>query len=463
MTTTLTAVPPLTRPIGAHATGTSSAAVRLIEDREVCWLDLVGDESGALDQAATSIAARGAEEGWRCGLPIVVRFNTTSSHPTDGIAALDGWGRLARALSNASGVVPSVGIIDGPVASGLALIVGLLDVVIMIEQSSLYISGPAAVSAMTGRQVRADQLGGTAAHTLTSGVAHLVSPDLDDAISLVGELLSFLPSNNAEPVPAVPAADPPERLCDDIAALVPDDPRAGYDIRDVVATVLDDHDLFELRGGFGRAMLCGLGRLGGIPVGVVANQPAHLAGAIDIPASQKAARFVQWCDALGLPIVTFVDTPGYLPGRDLEWEGMIRHGGQLAFAYAEASVPRLCVILRKAYGGAYIVMDCKAMGNDLCVAWPAAEIAVMGAAGAVQILESRRLGALSPADAELERLRIEADYAEHHLNPHRAAERGDVDAVIEPPSTRAVLCAALPSLMGKRSAPPACKHRNGPL
>jgi acetyl-CoA carboxylase carboxyltransferase component len=237
----------------------------------------------------------------------------------------------------------------------------------------------------------------------------------------------------------------------------------GYDVRHVIADLADDGDLLELGTGFGQAIVCGLGRLGGHPVGVVANQPCHLAGAIDIESSQKAARFVQWCDAFGLPLLTLVDTPGYLPGRDLEWGGMIRHGGQLAFAYAAASVPRLCVIMRKAYGGAFIVMDCKAMGNDLCLAWPRAEIAVMGAAGAIQVTEARRLTALPAGEAQLERSRLEAEYAERHLHPHEAARRGYVDAIIDPADTRAVLARALPSMLGKRAEPIRRKHRNGPL
>jgi acetyl-CoA carboxylase carboxyltransferase component len=234
-------------------------------------------------------------------------------------------------------------------------------------------------------------------------------------------------------------------------------------MRRVITELVDDGDLLELGGGFGQAMVCGLGRLGGLSIGIVANQPAHLAGAIDIASSQKAARFVQWCDALGLPLITLVDTPGYLPGRDLEWDGMIRHGGQLAFAYAAATVPRICVLMRKAYGGAYIVMDCKTMGNDLCVAWPRAEIAVMGASGAVQILEARRLAGLPTDEAAEVRSQLEDEYAERYLNPLEALARGYVDQVIDPAETRATLTRALPSLLGKRTAPATRKHSNGPL
>lgn len=461
----LTLAPPdqLLRPIGSHATGTSDASIRRLDGTDVCWIDLVGDDAASLAPSALAIAARAVDEAWRCGLPLVIRFSSVSSNPGDGVWTLHEWGRLAHAVSAASGVVPTIGILDGAVASGMSLLVGLLDVVVMVEGSRLYISGPAAVAAMTGTSVDPDELGGTPIHTDASGVAHLVAGDLDDATAWVAELLALLPPNNAEPPPATSPRDPTDRPCQRAAEAVPDDGRSAYDVRDVLTDVLDDGDLVELRGRFGPAIVCALGRLGGHPVGVVANQPAHLAGAIDIPSSQKAARFVQWCDAFGLPIVTFVDTPGYLPGRDIESDGIIRHGGQLAFAYAAASVPRLCVILRKAFGGAFIVMDSKTMGNDLCVAWPGAEIAVMGAAGAVQILEGRRLAALDAARQQAERAVREAAYSAAHLNPNRAAARGDVDAVIDPTSTRAVLCAALPSLLGKRRDPIVRKHRNGPL
>lgn len=459
----LDALVPRNRPIAVHACAFSDAAIRVLDGREVCWVNLVGDGHGAIGAPSGRIAARAVDDAASVGFPVVVRFRAASCRPDEGIDALDGWGRLARALAAASGVVPTVGIIDGSVASGLSLVVGLLDAVIMVRDSTLYISGPTAVQATTGRRVSADQLGGAASHSISSGLPHVVADDLADAVAATAELLSFLPSNNVDGASQAATMDPPDRLCHRLAGLVPDDARAGYDVRDVIAEVFDDHDFLETRAGFGRAMVCGFGRLAGVSVGVIANQPAHLAGAIDIPASQKAARFVQWCDAFGLPIVTFVDTPGYLPGRDLEWDGMIRHGGQLAFAYAEASVPRLCVILRKAYGGAYIVMDCKSMGNDLCVAWPGAEIAVMGAAGAVQITAARSLAGLASHDAESARVELEAAYAAEHLNPHRAAERGDVDEIIDPTDTRAVLCAALPSLLGKRREPIARKHRNGPL
>jgi acetyl-CoA carboxylase carboxyltransferase component len=255
-------------------------------------------------------------------------------------------------------------------------------------------------------------------------------------------------------------SDPPVRRSDRLVDMVPEDPRRGYDIRSVIEELVDHGEMIELSPAFGPAMVCALARLDGMPVGFVANQPARMAGAIDIESSQKAARFVNWCDAFGVPLVTLVDTPGYLPGRDLEWEGMIRFGGQLAFAYAGATCPRVSLILRKAFGGAYIVMDSKTMGNDAAYAWPAAQLAVMGAPGAVQILHGRSLG---KDDDGSHRAALEAEYTATHLNPADALQRGLVDAVVDPGDTRRVLCGAIRSLRDKRPTLPERRHSNGPL
>jgi propionyl-CoA carboxylase beta chain len=294
-------------------------------------------------------------------------------------------------------------------------------------------------------------------------VATLVVEDEDAATWAVADLLSYLPSNNCEAPPACPA-DTVERLCVTAANAVPATPTASYDVRTVVADVVDDSSFLELRASYARNLVTGLARLAGQPVGIVANQPQQLAGTLDIAASQKGARFVQWCDAFNLPLVTFVDTPGYQPGKDLEWRGIIRHGAALVHAYAAATVPRLGVVLRKAYGGAYIVMDCKTLGNDYCCAWPGAEIAVMGAPGAVAILEGKRLAVIDDVD---ERARLcadlEDDYQRRHCTPDAAIERGFVDEVIDPRETRRVLCGALRALANKRESLPRRRHANGPL
>jgi acetyl-CoA carboxylase carboxyltransferase component len=295
-------------------------------------------------------------------------------------------------------------------------------------------------------------------------VASLVVDDEDAITWAVADLLSYLPSNNCEAPPAYTSTDAVERRCTTAADLVPATSTASYDVRRVVADVVDGDSFLELRAAYAPNLITGLARLGGQPIGVVANQPQQLAGTLDIAASQKGARFVQWCDAFNLPLVTFVDTPGYQPWKDLEWRGIIRHGAELVHAYAAASVPRLGVVLRKAYGGAYIVMDCKALGNDYCCAWPGAEIAVMGAPGAVAILEGKRLAAVPNVDERVRlRIELEDDYERRHCTPHAAAERGFVDEVIDPRETRRVLCGALRAIANKREHLPRRRHANGPL
>jgi acetyl-CoA carboxylase carboxyltransferase component len=343
-------------------------------------------------------------------------------------------------------------------------LLGLADAVVMSADAFAYVSGPSTVAAMTGRVLDHSDLGGAEVHGLKSGAATLVVDDEDAVVWALADLLSYLPSNNLEAPPMRPAHDPVDRLCTTAADLVPATPTAAYDVRRVVADVVDRDSLLELHPSFARNLVIGLARLDGRPVGVVANQPQQLAGTLDITASQKGARFVQWCDSFNLPLVTFVDTPGYQPGKDLEWRGIIRHGAQLVHAYAAATVPRLGVVLRKAYGGAYIVMDCKTLGNDYCCAWPGAEIAVMGAPGAVAILDGKRLAAVAD-EGERARARadLEDDYERRHCTPHAAVERGFVDEVIDPRDTRRVLCGALRALANKREHLPRRRHANGPL
>jgi acetyl-CoA carboxylase carboxyltransferase component len=397
-------------------------------------------------------------------VPFVAWLDTAGADVGEGISSLHGWGRCAHALVQASGVVPTVIIVTGACVSGPALCLGLVDHVIMTADAFAYVSGPEAVAEVTGVTLDRLALGGAAMHGRMSGVASLVVEDEDEAEHALAALLEYLPSNHLEDAPGWPSDDRADRDCTEASRVVPAAPNEAYDVRTVVRDIVDADSLLELRPGHAASIVIGLAHLDSRVVGIVANQPFARAGALDIDASRKAARFVQWCDAFNLPIITFVDTPGFEPGKDLEWRGMIRHGAQLAHAYAAATVPRLCVVLRKAYGGAYIVMDSKRLGNDYCVAWPDAQIAVMGAPGAVQILHSRRLAAIEdPTDRAAEQAQLTDEYEERFSNPYAAAERGYVDAVIDPLDTRRVLSTALRFFAKKREAGPSRRHSNTPL
>jgi acetyl-CoA carboxylase carboxyltransferase component len=373
----------------------------------------------------------------------------------EGIPALHGWGQAARSIADCSGVVPVVTIVNGPAVSGPALLIGLSDFVIMTKDSYAFVSGPTMVAEFTGIAISNEDLGGSDAHAKQSGVASLVVPDVDAAAEALESLLVFLPNNVDELAPHIESGDSPDRPVPEAGAAIPDSATGSYDVRKIIRALADDGDMLEVRERWAANVVTAFVTIDGESVGVVANQPMVLAGTLDIPASQKAARFVAFCDAFNIPLLTLVDTPGFYPGKDLEWRGMIRHGGQLVFAYARATVPRVSVILRKSYGGAYIVMDSKTMGNDVCLAWPSAELAVMGAGQAAAILQRR-------ATPE-ERAAFEADYAERLLNPFVAAERGYVDGVIDPADTRREVAAAFAMLRDKRERLAPRKHDNTPL
>jgi acetyl-CoA carboxylase carboxyltransferase component len=446
-------------PVAEGRGGAVEAGIVDLHGHTVAWFRLAGgDTHGALGpvegQTITTLVRRAVD----AGVPVVGVLDTGGADARHGVASLHAWGTVARALTQASGVVPISLVVAGACVSGPALLLGLADLVVVTDDAIAYVSGPDTVEAMTGRRVSRAVLGGAAVHAGRSGVAHLVAPDEDEALALVADVLSFLPPNVSELPPVFTSTDPDERPCYRAAAIVPAGANQPYDVRELVADVVDDGELLELRPTHAPAILTGFARIGGRPVGIVANQPLHLAGTLDIDASKKAARFVRFCDSFGVPLVTFVDTPGFLPGVEQEWRGMIRHGAQLAFAYALASVPRLCVVVRKAYGGAYIVMDAKGMGNDLCVSWPGAELAVMGPSGAVAILNRRELAA-DPSAKE----RLEAEYAAAYCTPRVALERGYVDRLIEPHETRAVLARGLRALAAKRERLPNRKHENTPL
>lgn len=443
-------------PLRTHVPGSVRADVGVIGGRRVIEARSVsGHHRGALTQADGDTITEAARIALAARLPLVVVLSSSGSEVSEGIDALHGWGRAAAAIAACSGSVPVLMAVTGAAISGPALLLGLADVTVMTPDAFAFVSGPDAVEGFTGMRVSLRDLGGAAMHAHTSGLCALLAADPDAVDGLLEGVLDYLPDHTDAQPPHIGSDDPTERITPELRDLVPAAASASYDVRDVVRAIVDDGDIVELRPGWASQLVTALASVGGMPVGVVANQPRALAGTLDIPASQKGARFVRFCDAFNLPIVTLVDTPGFLPGKDLEWRGMIRHGAELAFAYAEASVPRVCIVLRKAYGGAYIVMDSKGIGNDLCLAWPSAEIAVMGAPGAVQILHRH-------AD-ETERRLLEARYDAELLTPWVAAERGFVDEVVDPAETRPTLFRALRLLDSRRELLPERKHDAGPM
>ncbi len=435
--------------------GSVTFAVRQLGDRRVVVVEVEGEDRGALrpaDGENLAIAARTARDQ---RLPLVCFMASSGAAIDEGVGAVHGWGTAAREFVACSGVVPTIFCVTGPTVSGPALLLGLADLVVMVDDTYAFMSGPHMVRQFTGEDLSNEGLGGTTMHERTSGVAHFTVADRAEANDLIAELLSFLPDHNDQIPTGWACADPVDRSTPEAGDLIPDTPTGSYDVRDVLACLVDNGHLLEPRAQWAPNLVTAFASIGGRPVGLVANQPQSVAGTLDIAASQKGGRFVAFCDAFNLPLVTFVDTSGFYPGKDLEWRGMIRYGAQMAFAYARATVPRVCVTLRKSYGGAYIVMDSRYMGNDLMLAWPSAEIAVMGAKGAVEILHR-------DADED-ERAGLVAAYEERLLNPYIAAERGSVDRVIEPAETRSELAAALDVLAGKRERLPRRRHDNSPL
>ncbi len=438
--------------VGKGIVGAVTSVVGRIGGRNAVIARSLGTmRRGAMTHADGVRLAEAADQARNLRIPFVFFVASSGADVLDGIAALHGWGRAAEAISRCSGVVPVIAAATGPVVSGPALLLGLADLVVMNSEAVAFVSGPQMVAEFTGVEIGLRELGGVTAHARSSGLCAMEADDVEGAVA---ELLEYLPSHTDEMPPLSSMNDPVLRATPELREIIPDRKSASYDVRDVIRSVADEGGMSELWPRWAGQIVTGLSRIGGMPVGVVANQPRILAGTLDIAASQKAARFVRFCDSVNLPIVTLVDTPGFLPGKDLEWRGMIRHGAELAFAYAQATVPRICLILRKAFGGAYIVMDSRGIGNDVCLAWPAAEIAVMGASGAVQILH-RGLGPAARADRE-------SEYETSFLNPWPASERGLVDMVIDPSDTRIVLCSVLRQLCTKRELLAGRKHDAGP-
>jgi methylmalonyl-CoA decarboxylase subunit alpha len=396
------------------------------------------------------------------GAPIVGLNDGGGARIQEGVTALAGFGGVFRRTVRASGVIPQISVIQGSCAGGAVYSPALTDYVFMVKDTAnMFITGPDVIRAVTGEDVTHEELGGAATHGERTGVAAFVCDDEQSAFADVRYLLSYLPSNNQELPPDCAGTDDPERRCEELLDLVPVNDREPYDMRKVIESIVDDGEYFEIHQSWARNIVCVLARLDGSVVGIVGNQPSVLAGVLNIDASEKAARFVRTCDAFNIPLVTLVDVPGFLPGTDQEHNGIIRRGAKLLYAYCEASVPRIQVIVRKAFGGAYIVMDSKSIGTDLSLAWPSNQIAVMGAAGAADIIFRREIAAA--ANPQRRREELAEEYADALLNPYVAAERGLVDDVIDPADTRRVLIKALAMLRNKRDDRPARKHGNIPL
>jgi propionyl-CoA carboxylase beta chain len=398
----------------------------------------------------------------KIGAPVIGINDSGGARIQEGVVSLGAYGDVFVRNVQCSGVIPQISLIMGPCAGGAVYSPAMTDFIFMVKETShMFITGPDVIKTVTGEEPTFEELGGAMTHNTKSGVAHFAAEDEESCLEDVRYLLSFLPQNNLELPPRVDPYDDPDRAEQDLATIVPDDASKPYDMRDVIALIVDDGEFFEVQEHFAQNIVIGFSRLDGNPIGVVGNQPKHLAGVLDIASSEKAARFVRFCDAFNIPLLTFTDVPGFLPGTSQEWGGIIRHGAKLLYAFTEASVPKLTVVTRKAYGGAYDVMNSKHMLADFNFAWPSAEVAVMGPEGAVNIIYRRDIQTSPTPDQRREKL-IE-DYKAHFANPYSAAERGYIDDVIEPPETRPRLIRALRMLQTKRVEQPKRKHGNIPL
>jgi propionyl-CoA carboxylase beta chain len=398
----------------------------------------------------------------KIGCPVIGINDSGGARIQEGVVSLGAYGDVFVRNVKCSGVIPQISLIMGPCAGGAVYSPAITDFIFMVKETShMFITGPDVIKTVTGEEVGFEELGGAITHNTKSGVAHFAADDEEACLEDCRYLLSFLPSNNLQSAPRVAPADDPERMDPELDHVVPDSPNKPYDMRDVVRFIVDDGEFFEVHAHYAKNIICGLARLDGFAVGVVGNQPNQLAGVLDIDASAKAARFVRTCDAFNIPLLTFCDVPGFLPGTAQEWGGIIRHGAKLLYAFTEATVPKLTVITRKAYGGAYDVMASKHLLADFNFAWPTAEVAVMGPEGAVNIVYRRDIASSPTPDERREKLI--ADYKAHFANPYAAAERGYIDDVIVPHETRPKLITALHTLQSKRESGPARKHGNIPL
>ena len=417
---------------------------------------------GSLSEANALKICKIMDLALKMGAPVVGLNDSGGARIQEGVLSLAGYADIFLRNTLASGVVPQISAIMGPCAGGAVYSPALTDFILMVDRTShMFVTGPDVIKTVTHEEVTKEDLGGAETHNSKSGVAHMIAADDRECLRMIRALLSYLPQNNREDAPARPTKDPISRADEELDAIVPGESNQAYDIKDVIRRVVDDADFFELHEHYARNIVVGFAHIGGRSVGIVANQPAHLAGCLDINSSVKGARFVRFCDAFNIPIITFEDVPGFLPGTEQEFGGIIRHGAKLLYAYAEATVPKVTVITRKAYGGAYCVMGSKHLRTDVNLAWPSAEIAVMGAEGAVNIVYRRELQGAKDKN-EMYRQKVE-EFRDRFANPFVAAERGFIDDVIEPHETRARLARALEMLANKVDSSPRKKHGSIPL
>ncbi|HTU33749.1 MAG TPA: acyl-CoA carboxylase subunit beta [Candidatus Acidoferrum sp.] len=419
---------------------------------------------GSLSEANASKITKIMDSAMRQGAPLIGLNDSGGARIQEGVMSLAGYADIFLRNVQASGVIPQISAILGPCAGGAVYSPAITDFVFMTRSAAyMFVTGPDVIKTVTHEEVTKQELGGAMTHNQKSGVAHFAAADDRECLAMIRELLTYLPSNNVDDPPRRATDDPWDRADAHLNSLVPEDPQQPYDIKDVIHSIGDEGEFFEVHAHFAKNIVVGFARLGGQPVGIVANQPACLAGVLDIDASMKAARFVRFCDAFHIPLITLEDVPGFLPGTNQEWGGIIKHGAKLLYAFAEATVPKITVITRKAYGGAYCVMASKHIRTDINYAWPTAEIAVMGPEGAVNIVYRRELERAPEAEREALRRENVEEFRERFANPYVAAERGYIDAVIEPAQTRPKLITALQSLQTKRDVNPRKKHGNIPL
>jgi acetyl-CoA carboxylase carboxyltransferase component len=419
---------------------------------------------GSLSETFAQKICKIMDMAMKMGAPVIGLNDSGGARIQEGVTALAGYAEIFERNILASGVIPQISAVFGPCAGGAVYSPALTDFIMMTEEKSyMFVTGPKVVKTVTGEDISVEDLGGAKMHASKSGVSHFMLEDEEEGIMIIRKLLSYMPSNNLEEAPITACADAIDRMDDILNDIIPANPNMPYDMKDVIYTIADDAEFLEVHRHYAKNIIVGFTRMGGMSVGVVANQPSFLAGVLDIEASRKAARFIRFCDCFNIPILTLVDVPGFLPGSSQEFGGIIIHGAKLMFAYGEATVPKVTITLRKSYGGAHDVMSCKQLRGDLNYAWPSAEIAVMGAKGAIEVLHGRKMAKLSEADKAKFIAETEIEYNDAFANPYSAASYGYIDDVIEPRNTRFRVIRAFQSLQTKKQVNPPKKHSNIPL